>query len=146
MAEAPTEDVDQEGNMDPLGSEVSAKIRQAIKAKLVELNAYVDDELPDYIMVMVANQKSQDVMKEDLGLFLNENTEIFVNWLAQVLDKLKKVTLGKSDQNVTTLCSLQQFQLQERASRKRGASKRRRRKEPLRIRPKRRRLRPRVRK
>ena len=80
--------------MDNLGSEVSAKIRQAIKAKLMELNAYVDDELPDYIMVMVANKKTPDVMKEDLGLFLNDTTEVFVDWLAKVLEKLKKVTLG----------------------------------------------------
>jgi hypothetical protein len=45
--------------MDNLGTEVSAKIRSAIKAKLVELDAYVDDELPDYIMVMVANDRTK---------------------------------------------------------------------------------------
>lgn len=80
--------------MDSLGTEVSAKIREAIKAKLIELNAYVDDELPDYIMVMVVNQKTEQQMRDDLGLFLNENTEVFVVWLAQVLEKLKKVTTG----------------------------------------------------
>ncbi len=83
--------------VDSLGSEVSSKIRAAIKAKLVELNAYVDDELPDYIMVMVANKKSEDVMREDLALFLGDNTVAFVGWLAQVLEKLEKVTLGKAD-------------------------------------------------
>ena len=31
--------------------EVEAEIRRAIVAKLEELNAYVDDELPAYIMV-----------------------------------------------------------------------------------------------
>ena len=81
--------------LDHLGTEVSGKIRSAIKAKLVELDAYVDDELPDYIMVMVANQKGPDVMKQDLGLFLNEHTEVFVDWLSKVLDRLKKVTMGK---------------------------------------------------
>ena len=80
--------------MDSLGTEVSSKIREAIKAKLIELNAYVDDELPDYIMVMVVNQKTETQMRDDLGLFLNENTEVFVTWLAQVLEKLKKVTTG----------------------------------------------------
>ena len=45
--------------MDNLGTEVSNKIRAAIKAKLIELDAYVDDELPDYIMVMVANDRTQ---------------------------------------------------------------------------------------
>ena len=44
---------------------------------------------------MVANKKSGDVMKEDLGLFLNEHTNVFVDWLVQVLEKLKKVTLGE---------------------------------------------------
>nr|KAG5694190.1 hypothetical protein BaRGS_016036 [Batillaria attramentaria] len=33
-----------------IGNEISQKIRSAIKAKLVELGAYVDEELPDYIM------------------------------------------------------------------------------------------------
>ena len=78
--------------VDRMSSKVSRKVREAIKAKLVELNAYVDDELPDYIMVMVANQKSAEVMKADLGLFLNEHTEVFVEWLVKVLDRLKAVT------------------------------------------------------
>lgn len=78
-----------------LGSEVSAKIRAAIKAKLIELNVYVDEELPDYIMVMVANKKDRPQMEGDLGLFLNENTAAFVEWLTVVLKKLEKVTLGE---------------------------------------------------
>ena len=47
--------------MEGLGAEVSAKIRSAIKAKLIELEAYVDDELPDYIMVMVANNRTRSI-------------------------------------------------------------------------------------
>jgi hypothetical protein len=35
---------------------------------------YVDEELPDYIMVMVANHKDEKTMRDDLVLFLNENT------------------------------------------------------------------------
>ena len=79
--------------MEGLGAEVSAKIRSAIKAKLIELEAYVDEELPDYIMVMVANNRNKDQMEDDLGLFLNNNTKAFTNWLHAVLEKLKKVTL-----------------------------------------------------
>ena len=79
--------------MEGLGAEVSAKIRSAIKAKLIELEAYVDDELPDYIMVMVANNRTKEQMEEDLGLFLNNNCGAFTNWLHAVLEKLKKVTL-----------------------------------------------------
>ena len=79
--------------MEGLGAEVSAKIRSAIKAKLIELEAYVDEELPDYIMVMVANNRNREQMEDDLGLFLNNNTKAFTNWLHAVLEKLKKVTL-----------------------------------------------------
>ena len=41
---------------------------------------FSDDELPDYIMVMVANKKTQDQMTEDLNLFLGTNTEKFTAW------------------------------------------------------------------
>ncbi|XP_022242228.1 zinc finger CCCH domain-containing protein 14-like isoform X2 [Limulus polyphemus] len=78
--------------MEGIGSEVTQKIRSAIKAKLVELGAYVDDELPDYIMVMVANKKTKSQMTEDLSLFLGTNTESFTSWLHGVLEHLQKVT------------------------------------------------------
>ncbi|XP_073494332.1 zinc finger CCCH domain-containing protein 14 isoform X3 [Phyllobates terribilis] len=75
-----------------IGTEISRKIRTAIKGKLQELGAYVDEELPDYIMVMVANKKSQDQMTDDLSLFLGNNTARFTTWLQGVLDKLRSVT------------------------------------------------------
>ena len=40
----------------------------------------VDDELPDYIMVMLANKRSQEQMTEDLVLFLGANTALFTDW------------------------------------------------------------------
>ncbi|NWR32173.1 ZC3HE protein, partial [Tachuris rubrigastra] len=40
----------------------------------------LDEELPDYIMVMVANKKSQEQMTEDLSLFLGNNTVRFTVW------------------------------------------------------------------
>ncbi|XP_062944526.1 zinc finger CCCH domain-containing protein 14 isoform X5 [Cynocephalus volans] len=88
-----------------IGTEISRKIRSAIKGKLQELGAYVDEELPDYIMVMVANKKSQDQMTEDLSLFLGNNTIRFTIWLHGVLDKLRSVTtepssLKSSDNNI----------------------------------------------
>ncbi|XP_038631972.1 zinc finger CCCH domain-containing protein 14 isoform X1 [Scyliorhinus canicula] len=76
-----------------IGTEISRKIRTAIKGKLQELGAYADEELPDYIMVMVANKKSQDQMAEDLALFLGNNTIKFTAWLHGVLDKLRCVTV-----------------------------------------------------
>ncbi|XP_069805940.1 zinc finger CCCH domain-containing protein 14 isoform X3 [Dendropsophus ebraccatus] len=75
-----------------IGTEISRKIRTAIKGKLQELGAYVDEELPDYIMVMVANKKSQEQMTDDLSLFLGNNTSRFTTWLQGVLDKLRSVT------------------------------------------------------
>ncbi|XP_046355897.2 zinc finger CCCH domain-containing protein 14-like [Haliotis rufescens] len=75
-----------------IGSEISHKIRSAIKAKLVELGAYVDEELPDYIMVMVANKKNSLQMKEDLNLFLGGNTEKFTTWLHNLINKLQSIS------------------------------------------------------
>ncbi|XP_051833401.1 zinc finger CCCH domain-containing protein 14 isoform X8 [Antechinus flavipes] len=71
-------------------------LQSAIKGKLQELGAYVDEELPDYIMVMVANKKSQEQMTEDLSLFLGNNTVRFTVWLHGVLDKLRSVTTEPS--------------------------------------------------
>jgi len=78
--------------MEGLSAEVSEKIRAAISAKLKELGAYVDDELPDYIMVLVANRKNQAQMKEDLQLFLHQHADVFTAWLGDILNKLKDVT------------------------------------------------------
>ena len=80
--------------MDGLGTKVSAKIRLAIKTKLIKLDAYVDDELPDYIMVMLANHRTKTQMESELGLFLKNNTIAFTNWLYAVIERLKKVTLS----------------------------------------------------
>nr|XP_022919135.1 zinc finger CCCH domain-containing protein 14 [Onthophagus taurus] len=77
--------------MTDIGVEVGQKMRSAIKAKLMELECYVDDELPDYIMVMVANKRTKSQMNEDLQLFLGSKTSTFVEWLHIVLKKLKEV-------------------------------------------------------
>jgi hypothetical protein len=58
-----------------------------------ELGAYVDDELPDYIMVLVANKKTADQMKDDLQLFLHQHADVFTAWLQDILNKLKQVTI-----------------------------------------------------
>ena len=78
--------------MDGLGSKVSAKIRLAIKTKLIKLEAYVDDELPDYIMVMLTNHRTKTQMEKGLTIFLKNKTTAFTNWLFAVIERLKKVT------------------------------------------------------
>ncbi|XP_046860225.1 zinc finger CCCH domain-containing protein 14-like [Xenia sp. Carnegie-2017] len=77
-----------------IGNEITQKIKTAIKTKLVEYGSYVDDELPDYIMVMIANKRSQAQMIEDLNLFLGDNSKIFCEWLHDLLSKLQEVTEG----------------------------------------------------
>ncbi|XP_078483717.1 uncharacterized protein LOC100181905 [Ciona intestinalis] len=72
-----------------IGTEISKKIQLAIKAKLTELDAYVDDELPDYIMIMIANRKPREQMTEALSLFLSDDTKIFTKWLYDLLESLQ---------------------------------------------------------
>ena len=70
-----------------------------------ELGAYVDDELPDYIMVLVANKKTQEQMKDDLSLFLHNHADVFTDWLQDILNKLKQVatTGGKKKAGIQKL-------------------------------------------
>lgn len=73
-------------------------MQSAVKAKLIELGSgsstgYIDDELPDYVMIMVANKRSKTQMTEDLSLFLGKHTENFVSWLHNVLERLQEVSL-----------------------------------------------------
>ncbi|XP_011866008.1 PREDICTED: zinc finger CCCH domain-containing protein 14 [Vollenhovia emeryi] len=82
--------------MDTRGIEVTNQLRSAIRAKLMELGVRYDEELPDYILVMVVNKKSRQQMHDDLNLFLEGCTTVFVDWLHdQVLKKLQKVTVAK---------------------------------------------------
>ena len=74
-----------------------------------ELGAYVDDELPDYIMVLVANKKTQQQMKDDLSLFLHNHADVFTDWLQDILNKLKQVatTGGKKKSGIKKIKRLQ---------------------------------------
>lgn len=72
-----------------------------MKAKLLELGTggsagFIDDELPDYVMVMVANKRTKQQMNAELNLFLGDQTDLFVTWLHEVLQKLQEVTLPAS--------------------------------------------------
>lgn len=74
------------------GDEVSVKIKSAIRARLKELGIVWDRELPDYVMVLIANKKSKEQMENDLTIFLGSHTAGFTAWLHNVLKKLEECT------------------------------------------------------
>ncbi|XP_065199882.1 zinc finger CCCH domain-containing protein 14 isoform X2 [Planococcus citri] len=80
--------------MEGIAAEVGQKLKSAIKAKLMELGAYVDEELPNYVMVMVTNRRSKAEMDRELNLFLGGNTPTFTTWLQSVWTKLEQVTVA----------------------------------------------------
>lgn len=57
---------------------LDSAVKQSLYGFLVFL--IVDEELPDYIMVMVANKKTSEQMTDDLSLFLGNNTIKFTTW------------------------------------------------------------------
>merc|ERR1711860_336452 len=69
------------------------------------MGAYVDDELPDYIMVMVSNEKTQAQMASDLALFLGDDANKFASWLHRAMTKLKAMTAEKQKNNNTETSS-----------------------------------------
>jgi hypothetical protein len=72
-----------------------------VKAKLVEIGEYADDQLTDYVMIMVSNKKSEKQMAGDLELFLGglDQSTRFSAWLHA---KLKSVTAPPK-------CNIKQF-------------------------------------
>ncbi|XP_047366417.1 zinc finger CCCH domain-containing protein 14 [Vespa velutina] len=105
--------------MDIRGIEVTNQLRSAIRAKLLELGVRYDEELPDYILVMVVNKKSRQQMHEDLYLFLEDSTTPFVDWLHdQVLKKLQKVTVAKKKSSREFVPTVIVKQEEERKKRK----------------------------
>ena len=57
-----------------------AFFEERVKEKLTELGAFCDEELADYVMVMVSNRKERSSMTEDLELFLATQAEEFTDW------------------------------------------------------------------
>jgi len=75
-----------------MNNDISQKLRLAIKSKLTTLDAYIDDELPDLILVMLARKKSNDEMVEELDPFLESESEKFVTWMMKLYTKLVGMT------------------------------------------------------
>ncbi|KAL5970188.1 Zinc finger CCCH domain-containing protein 14, partial [Taenia solium] len=81
----------------PYSSEFLSEIKELVKAKLSALGAFADEELPDYIAVMVANKKKRSSMIKDLQLFLGSQTEPFTDWLHDILDSKAQQRSSKKD-------------------------------------------------
>ncbi|KAM7541046.1 hypothetical protein Aperf_G00000020296 [Anoplocephala perfoliata] len=75
--------------------EFLAEVKELIRNKLIELGALADEELPDYITVMVANKKKRSGMKKDLQLFLGDDTDNFTEWLHAAIDSKTQEKIKK---------------------------------------------------
>ncbi|KAI3422521.1 hypothetical protein GPALN_013027 [Globodera pallida] len=89
--------------MVPQNSEFTRKLRAAVRAKIEEFGIDVDDELPDYVMIMVGNKKDKMRMKTDLRLFLGDKTPDFVEWLFGFFQKVKNATALSSTSSAQQL-------------------------------------------
>nr|CAD7590675.1 unnamed protein product [Timema genevievae] len=67
-----------------------------------EVRSPADEELPEYIMVMVTNKRTRVQMEDDLQLFLGSSTRHFTTWLHQVLNKLQEVTVASIESKTLT--------------------------------------------
>jgi len=72
-------------------AEISSIIRSSIKKKLIEMGEEIDDELPDYILLMIANRKTRSQINSELKLFLGDSAaNALCSWLFKILDKLSE--------------------------------------------------------
>lgn len=82
--------------MASLRTDVDQKLKAAISTRLGEMGLYVDDQLPNYIMVMITNKRSKKEMDKELQLFLGDETNRFTTWLQSVTNKIEDATSAKS--------------------------------------------------
>ncbi|XP_062523498.1 zinc finger CCCH domain-containing protein 14-like [Corticium candelabrum] len=80
-----------------LDSKQRASFKLSVKQKLQDLGKYIDEELPEYVMVMVGNSRSHAQMASDLKVFLGSSTVVFTDWLFQKLSKLSSDATNESD-------------------------------------------------
>ena len=93
-----------------LGLPVTLKLE--IEGKLKELDVYIDEELPDYILVLLANKKSQAQMCKDLRLFFGSLTETFVQWLHSSVKEMKTELKDKQTEN----CEVRKKEIEENSN------------------------------
>ncbi|XP_015366735.1 PREDICTED: uncharacterized protein LOC107163707 [Diuraphis noxia] len=84
--------------MDNLRNEVIIKVKEAIRAKLKEMNANSSDEIIDYIMLLVTTKKSSSELAKSIDFVMESNTTVFVKWLSTIIKKLQQVTVSTTNQ------------------------------------------------
>ncbi|KAK7401514.1 hypothetical protein VNO78_13059 [Psophocarpus tetragonolobus] len=68
-------------------NEGAAKLKERVMEKLKEfMGEYSDDYLVDYVIVLLKNGKRKEQAKNDLKVFLRENSDSFISWLWDHLD------------------------------------------------------------
>ncbi|XP_001943554.1 uncharacterized protein LOC100159424 isoform X1 [Acyrthosiphon pisum] len=87
--------------MDNLRNEVIIKVKEAIRAKLKEMNANSSDEIIDYIMLLVTTKKSSSELAKSIDFVMESNTTVFVKWLSTIIKKLQQVTVSTTKQIVS---------------------------------------------
>ncbi|XP_060834747.1 LOW QUALITY PROTEIN: uncharacterized protein LOC132917827 [Rhopalosiphum padi] len=87
--------------MDNLRNEVIIKVKEAIRAKLKEMNANSSDEIIDYIMLLVTTKKSSSELAKSIDFVMENNTTVFVKWLSTIIKKLQQVTVSTTKQIVS---------------------------------------------
>ncbi|GAU12678.1 hypothetical protein TSUD_121700 [Trifolium subterraneum] len=60
----------------------AAKLRESVTEKLKEfMGEYTDDTLVEYVIVILRNGKSKEQAKNELNVFLGDDSDCFVSWL-----------------------------------------------------------------
>eukprot|EP00039_Didymoeca_costata_P020206 m.340451 g.340451 ORF g.340451 m.340451 type:complete len:430 (+) comp19316_c0_seq1:155-1444(+) len=73
------------------------ELKEKISVKLKELEVDIDEELPDYIAVLVQNNKKEDEICTDLDVFLNDHSADFSKWLTETVNDLRAKGEEKKD-------------------------------------------------
>ena len=66
-------------------------------------HALTDNELPDYIMVMLVNKKTFLQINNDLQLFLGDHTNPFTEWLQQALGSPAQLGSSRKSEDKSTM-------------------------------------------
>jgi dsRNA-specific ribonuclease len=86
-----------------LDSKQRTSLKLSVKTKLQELGKYIDEELPEYVMVMIGNNRSHAQMASELKVFLGSSTVDFTDWLQMKLAQLRSNTNESDSREGTPL-------------------------------------------